>query len=363
MLSYLKKQYRLARLAWKFIVVEEMKSPTPVNFFKRISLLSKGYHGQVAEIYNLKDYSIDDYFSDWSKAKMSMLYDGRNIRGGYQYGLNNKIFSTALLGQYLRVPQVYAIIEHGNVLPLHSDSSDMFNSGWSDACRKAGGKLVFKPSSEGRGRGVFILKYLEGTMLLDESPITEKQLNEKIFSLNEYIIVEFLEQGKYSEKLAPKSTNTIRMVTIIDPDTNKPHLATAVQRIGRDVSYPVDNWNRGGLCAEVNIKTGRLSSAATRETHQRLLAWYDIHPDTGSQIEGTKVPDWEQVKKEILETASRMAYYKFMSWDVVALDKGIAVIEADTVSGIETLQVHKPLLLDKKVRHCLENLEQVRKRN
>jgi len=355
MLSALKNRYRVARLAWNFLVREEFKSTTPVPLLQRINLLRRGYHGQAWELYNLRENCLDDYFSDWSKARMSMMYDGRNARGGYQYGLNNKLFSTAILGHHLRVPRIYAIIEHGRLTPLHIDARKMFEKAWVDTCRMAGGKLVLKPCAEGRGRGVFVLSEHNGELRMDGTPITEEAFGKIVKKMNEYIVVEFLYQGAYAASLYPETTNTIRMVTLIEPDTNAPYLPIAIQRIGRASSRPVDNWNRGGLCAAVDLQSGTLSSAAARETAQRRLVWHAVHPDTGAPIANVRVPQWDAVKKKILETAASMAYYKFLSWDVVLLEEGIAVIEADTVSGIETLQVHRPLLKDERVRRFLSH--------
>ena len=345
-----KALYRQMRLAWRFVTHEEMRSSTSLGLRQRLAMLRLGFLSQTHELYNLKDYELSDYFSDWAKARMSMMYDARNIRGGYQYGLNNKLFSTAILGQYLRVPTIYAIIEHGQIVPLAPADQQVLRETWIESCEAAGGTLVLKPSADGRGRGVFMLSLRDGALYLDDQSVTEEAVNNRIASLNEYIIVEFLRQGAFSAGLYPETTNTIRVVTVIDPDSGAPYLPIAVQRIGRLASRPVDNWNRGGLCAEVDLATGVLSRAASREGTERRLSWYDTHPDTGLPIAGQQVPDWDAVKTTILAAAARLAYFKFLSWDVVLLDHGIAIIEADTVSGIETLQVHRPLLRDERLR-------------
>jgi len=339
-----------------------MKSTTPVPLFKRLSLLRRGYHGNVYDLYNLQDYPLEEYFSDWEKAKMSMMYDGRNVRGGYQYGLNNKIFSTAILGQYLRVPKVYAVIEHGRTLFLNDEMKKMFAGSWLDVCNLVGGKLVFKPVAEGCARGIFFMSSSSGKLMVNGVPQTASEVEKKISSLDEYILVEYLHQSQYAAALFPEVTNTIRMVTLIEPDTNRPYLAIAVQRIGRKSSYPVDNRSRGGLCAEIDLATGVLGRAGSQETDQRRLVWHDVHPDTGAQIKGVRVPRWQEIKGAIIKAASCMSYYKFLSWDVVTMDDGIAVIEADTVSGLPALQMHRPLLRDEKVRRCLEHLGCVGKR-
>jgi len=103
MLSAIKKQYRLGRLAWLFFCKVGDEISYTFFIFKRLGLLRSGYHGYISDLCNLGKYVLDEYFSDWDKARMSMLYDGRNVRAEYQYGLNNKRFSTAILEQYLRV--------------------------------------------------------------------------------------------------------------------------------------------------------------------------------------------------------------------------------------------------------------------
>lgn len=350
MLDYLKHRYRHLRLLWR-LVRDELQSHTPVPIRHRIALYRRGCLSRSYALYDLARYPIEAYISDWEKACMSLFYQSRNPRAGYEYGVNNKLFSTALLGQYVRVPQIYACIEHGQVLPLASN--DKFQRPWSEICQSLGGVLVFKPTAGGQGKGVFMLSCEGGDLLINGEHYKESDVDGCIKNLDEYLVVEFIRQGACAMRLFPESTNTLRVITIIDPSDGRPYMPIAMHRIGRMASRPVDNSHRGGVSAEVDCDTGILQRVAARDRKGRL-SWHEVHPETGAPISGVQIPNWGGIKQKILDTASRLAFYKFMSWDIIVTDDGFAVIEADVVSGLRSLQQHRPLLLDDRLRRFME---------
>ena len=97
----------------------------------------------------------------------------------------------------------------------------------------------------------------------------------------------------------------------------------------------MDNGSRGGLVANIDIDTGVLSEA--RCLHNRNV--YENHPDSGAAIKNTKVPEWNKIKSDVLELARRMPYMYFIAWDIVLTKEGIAVIEANTSSGVNIIQL------------------------
>ena len=68
----------------------------------------------------------------------------------------------------------------------------------------------------------------------------------------------FVRQATRNELLHPATTNTVRVLTMVDPDDGSAFVARAVQRIGVRASVPVDNWTQGGLSAMVDPASGRL---------------------------------------------------------------------------------------------------------
>ncbi len=146
--------------------------------------------------------------------------------------------------------------------------------------------------------------------------------------------------------LNPHSTNTLRLLTMPDiTGDHSPFILRASQRIGSQRSGHVDNWTRGGLSANVNLETGKLSAAA-QLPESNELEWFSTHPDSGAPIEGHQVPHWEQTKALVLEAAHRLSFMEYIGWDVVIAESGPVILEANINSGMNVLQVHGPLLAD-----------------
>jgi len=61
------------------------------------------------------------------------------------------------------------------------------------------------------------------------------------------------------------------------------------------------------------------------------------------------MPNWDLIKNEILNAASKIPFIHYIGWDVVITDDGYKVIEANNYSDVNLLQVHQPLLRDDRV--------------
>ena len=85
----------------------------------------------------------------------------------------------------------------------------------------------------------------------------------------------------------------------------------------------------------IDLETGVLSSAKCL----RSTKIYEEHPDSGKKIAGTVIPGWENIKKEILETTSKLPFMDFIAWDVLVTENGPCVIEANSSSGVNIIQL------------------------
>mgnify|MGYP003319580637 CR=1 FL=1 len=65
-----------------------------------------------------------------------------------------------------------------------------------------------------------------------------------------------MEQHHYSSDIYDKTVNTIRFITLRDPETHKFKVFFAVQRVGTKETIPVDNGSRGGLVSKIDLETG-----------------------------------------------------------------------------------------------------------
>jgi hypothetical protein len=188
----------------------------------------------------------------------------------------------------------------------------------------------------------------EAGPVLNREPLGWDELWARVEGLEDYIATTFVSQAAYAAAIAPGSTNTIRLLTIVDAD-GAPAIATAVHRFGTARSWPVDNWTQGGLSVAIDLVTGRLGRGAVYPRTGEL-AWETHHPETGAAIEGMVVPGWAEVRAGILALAERLPFLPYVGWDVIVTDGGYTVLEGNHYSDVNLLQVHGPLLREPRVR-------------
>ena len=187
----------------------------------------------------------------------------------------------------------------------------------------------------GKGTGVERFTYENKKFYVDAKEVSEEELINILKKRNDYHICEGVKQSKYLNKLYDKTTNTIRLVTLRNPKTNEFEVYSAVQRIGTKETIPVDNGSRGGLTAKIDIETGILTSA---KCIQRTVD-FDVQKKKKNPIKGVKIPNWNKIKKEMLDLANKFPYLYFIAWDILLTEEGIYIIEANTSSGVNILQL------------------------
>lgn len=313
-------------LIWIYRIV---LSPVHIktSFFKRIYYnINGGFIADQIGLYNLNRKNKHEYLSefDW--------YKSRYINGNYKFILNNKIVCTQLLKQYIYVPQIFAIKQTKRICGFDNsiDSAEKIIN-----LIKKEKKVFIKPIDSGKGKGVQTIRFDKNKFFIDNDEISSSDLNKYLLKEKNYFICESIVQNEYLNKLYDKTTNTLRLITFKDPETDKFILDFAVQRIGRKQTIPVDNGSMGGLVAKVDLDTGMLSSA--RCLHN--LNEYKKHPDSNSKIEGAIIPEWDKIKEEIIELSNHFPYLNFIAWDVLLTKKGMCIIEANTSSGVNILQL------------------------
>jgi hypothetical protein len=140
------------------------------------------------------------------------------------------------------------------------------------------------------------------------------------------------------------------------PGEAAPFVAAAVQRIGTADTAPTDNWSGGGICAPVDLATGRLGAGRMHPRKGRnAQPSYAHHPDTGAAIEGAILPHWDAVQDTVLRACTAAPLIRYAGWDVLVDRDGVPVIiEANHNTDVNLLQVHGGLLRRADVRRFYE---------
>ncbi len=321
------KKLKLFILYWRRIVFAKNHFKCP--WYKKVKANICG--GFTADQWMLYDFDHNDrkkYLSefDW--------YRSRYINEPFDFVCNNKIASAEILKQYVRVPESYMIKNKGHLTSF--ESAEMT---YEDGLRllKEKGQMFFKPYGKGKGTGVVIMTYdyENNTPTIDLKPLSEADFIEYLKKRDDWFLSEAMQQHHFLNEIYEKTVNTIRFITLKDPKTGKFKVFFAVQRIGTKETIPVDNGSRGGLVANIDLETGILSEA--RCLHNRNV--YKVHPDSQAPIEGVQVPNWAKLKEDMLALAGKLPYMHFIAWDILITEEGHCIIEANTSSGVNIIQL------------------------
>lgn len=219
--------------------------------------------------------------------------------------------------------------------------------------------VVAKPAVGDNGSAVRVLASRDGQLLVDGRPVSRSAFEAVLATPWDLLLVEHVSQADYAAAVYPDATNSLRILTMVDPDTGEPFVAVAAHRFGTAASGAVDNWSAGGISARVDPDSGELGPAVASLAREADAGrWMATHPDTGTAIEGRVVPGWATVRETVLDLAAEYGgLWPYVGWDVVVTDDAgaVVVLEGSRKSADEDLQAHRPLLAGDRTRRFYEH--------
>ena len=327
----------------------ELKAPYPMG--EKLASWRRGFRVENARLYDFPRNDPRLYISDYQRAHRCVRLNP------VPELLDNKLFLKVLLRTRGHVQaETVAMVDKDHVLlrPIDADARYVTPAAFERWLREDGGRFIFKPLGGSRGENVFLLRVHDGAL--------ERQRGMafapfELASLKGPTLVErVVEQGAFGAALCPSTYNTMRVLTMWTPGDDEPFVAFAVQRMGTNDTAPTDNWSGGGICAKIDLETGRLGIGRMHPLKGgRAETAYTHHPDTGTQIEGAVVPHWDRVLDEVLRAARGLLANRYIGWDViVAADGTPVIIEGNKNTDVNLLQVHGGLLTDARMRRFYE---------
>jgi hypothetical protein len=339
MLSYIKTAlYVLMRMIRK-----EFKQPAPISVFQKILLWMNGYYSASYVLYDLQKNNRHLYLSDWAEN-----FKGKFINKNTIY-IDNKILFPQIASPYVRMTDEPYLIMHGKLIPLNKKRNYTDIEGLLKDIKTTGPK-VFKPIDGASGNGILKISFENNQWFINQKAADENNCAQLIASLSNYLVSNFINQADYSTKIYAKSVNTVRILTMVDPDNGEAFIAAAAHRIGNSRSYPVDNCAAGGFTAGIDIATGKMGKATSTVLSGSELKWYGRHPDSNAEIEGVFLPNWSLVTSSILSISQSLSFIPYIGWDIVLTNEGFTIIEANDGPDIKLHQVHQPLLANPRVK-------------
>ena len=239
--------------------------------------------------------------------------------------LNDKNVFSKILAANQITPQIYGKLKDGKIyLEQEEVSVDTFKAFLIEKS-----KVIIKKYDGGGGKGVYRVIYSHEKFNVNNGLLSLEEFISYIRSLDNYLIMEHLEQARYSNNIYAGTINSIRVITMKDPKTGEVFIPIAVHKFGSKKTEPADNVWRGGLTAQVDLETGILKKSALHHFKNKKIEWVEQHPDTKVKIEGTRIPNWDQVKRQVIEIAHSLDFLNYVGWDVVVTDNGIKIVEGN----------------------------------
>jgi len=335
--------YRLAR-------GKELHAPYPLS--ERVASWRRGFQAESAAIYDFAHNDARDYVNDY--ARLYRCPKINPLRPFFDHKLMMRVF---LLSKGIPQAETIALIAGGDaqLFPLDDRARHVSTAELERWLLQDGGRYIVKPQDGTRGADVFLVA-AEGGRLLRRRGAEARPF--RAAASNGVTIVErVIEQGAFWRDLCPHSTNTIRAVTMWTPGDSEPFLGVAVQRMGRADTAPTDNWSGGGICARIDLSSGRLGVGRMHPRKGKLAQTvYTHHPETGAPIEGAVLPHWDRIRETVRKAAASSVVHRYVGWDVAVDRDGVPVIiEGNNNTDLDLLQVHGGLLADPRVRRFYEN--------
>lgn len=324
----------------KYLINEERTSMSKLGLGKKLKYLTRGFSSEKYQLYNLADNDCKMYLSDFQRRKTSTINKKHSIV------INDKNLFEKLLKNDDITARNYGYVQNGHIYLSNkrSNITDLLE------IVKEKKHTIIKKMVGGGGKGIFKISHLNNDIYIDDELVSYRDFESFIASLERHIIQEYIIQASYSNNIYSGTINTIRMLTMRDPETNEAFIATAVHKFGSEKTKPVDNVWKGGMTALVDLDTGVLQQAAYHHSNNKKIEWKETHPDTNTKIEGTVIPNWEEVKSTILNLTNELSYLNYVGWDAVVTDEGVKVIEGNNYSDVNILQIHQPLLNNERVK-------------
>ena len=188
---------------------------------------------------------------------------------------------------------------------------------------------VIKTTESSHGDNVWVIKSIK--YLADDAVMTRFDGCEITLSSvlgNEALIFEsVVHQTKQFAAFNESSVNTVRFMTTLYPDGTARVIATFM-KIGR-AGKCVDNAGDGGnvdVC--VDTDTGEIKYAIQYDGWRNVKD-IEKHPDSGNQLNGVVIENWQSIKEDVKRFQQAFPYCKAAGWDIAITDEGPVVIEVN----------------------------------
>lgn len=207
----------------------------------------------------------------------------------------------------------------------------------------------------------FMIKPIDGLGGHGVSKMTSNDVNNieefyEYLNTNNMFLEGYVIQHKKISEICSESVNTLRIMTF--GYNGKSEILFAALRVGNG-KCNVDNFHNGGMGILIDIETGKLVGDAI----DKDLNHFKKHPKTNFKFDGFILPNWDIIKKTVLEAALVNDKIHVVGWDVAITDSGCTFIEGNRRPGFDLVQVLSKCGRKDIMRKCLKQINEEEGKN
>lgn len=183
------------------------------------------------------------------------------------------------------------------------------------------------------GDGVFHIHISDGMIRYKN-----EQLNTDIFNKQDRYLIQDAIKGQHHDIsiIYPKAINTLRLVTVLNPQTKDIEVMTCVLRVGKGENQ-VDNWAMGGLSIGVDLEKGTLRKYGFYKPGFGTKA--TEHPDSHVVFDGYKIPYLQEAINQAKTLHGHLYGIHSIGWDIAITEDGPCFVEGNDNWEISLMQI------------------------
>lgn len=183
--------------------------------------------------------------------------------------------------------------------------------------------------------GVFQVQINNGVITIDGVVQSVEVFREKI-KAGKFLVQERIYQHEKMSAIFPKATNSVRLTSLYDKQTNDIVILPSFLKMGLG-DMTVDNWAIGGLIVGLDVETGKLGEWAYYKPGYGEKT--RVHPDTGVVFKDFEIPFFNETKEMIRKFHMQLKEVHSIGWDITITPDGPCIIEGNDNWEISALQV------------------------
>lgn len=338
--------YRLMQLVKLFSNSKYYKSPSYFSeykkrkssiriFFEQIGNILR--EGDVNEFYFLYGFDIigfrhqADYIDNRKFIRQRGKLNKENLVKPICVLRDKFLFGAVAETLGIKVPSNVGVIYDKKIFLLKERKTIL----WIDFLQQGDWDVFVKNSNGECGEGIFALQRINGELYLNRKMTTLEEIERRINPCISYVVQERITQHAVLNNLYSKSINTIRLETVVNPETKQIEILPPLLRVGTS-GHNVDNWAMGGLAIGLD-EEGRLRKYGFYKPSFGTKATQ--HPDTHVVFENYSIPFFAEAVNMAIQFHMHLHEIHSIGWDIAITESGPCFIEGNDNWEISLVQI------------------------